>query len=282
VTVREALIIGRKTLTEAGVANPVLDSELILGHILAKDRLKLLTDIEGNLTQQQIIYYQNLLALRCRNVPIAYIIGRKEFYGLNFYVKPGVLIPRPETEFVVEETLNVVSSIKNPIIADLCCGSGAITVTVAVYDNRAKVYATEISDIALEVARANIKAHQVEDRVFLFSGDLWTPFETRNIRDFDVVASNPPYIPTGKLSTLPKDVKNEPQIALNGGQDGLQFYRRIVSKAHRFLKPGGRIILEIGWNQADDVSLLLGKTGYRDIKIIKDYAGFDRVVSGTF
>jgi release factor glutamine methyltransferase len=153
---------------------------------------------------------------------------------------------------------------------------------VAVYDNRAKVYATEISDIALEVARANIRAHQVEDRVFLFSGDLWTPFETRNIRDFDVVASNPPYIPTGKLSTLPKDVKNEPQIALNGGQDGLQFYRRIVSKAHRFLKPGGRIILEIGWNQADDVSLLLGKTGYRDIKIIKDYAGFDRVVSGTF
>jgi release factor glutamine methyltransferase len=282
VTVREALMIGRKTLTEAGTANPALDSELILGHVLAKDRLKLLTDDQENLTQQQVECYDNLLALRCQSVPIAYIIGRKEFYGLNFYIKPGVLIPRPETEFVVEETLNVVRSIKNPVIADLCFGSGAISVAIAVNNSGAKVYASDISDIACEVAKTNIKAHRVEDRVLLFSGDLWTPFETRKIRDFDVVVSNPPYIPTGELCTLPKDIKNEPQIALNGGTDGLEFYRRIVSKAPEFLKPGGRVIFEIGWNQAGDVEIILKKTGFRDIKVIKDYAGFDRVISGVF
>ena len=127
-----------------------------------------------------------------------------------------------------------------------------------------------------------ISKYGVKDRVFIFSGDLWSPFETRNIAGFDVIASNPPYIPTYKLSTLPKDVKNEPRIALNGGTDGLKYYRRIVSRAPEFLKPGGRVILEIGWNQACDVKALLKNTGFLDIKIIKDYAGFDRVVSAVF
>ena len=281
-TVKEALMMGRKRLFEAGVANPALDSELILAYILAKDRTKLLTGDEDNLTQQQLECYHNLLVLRCRSVPIAYITGRKEFYGLNFYIKPGVLIPRPETEFVVEETLNVICPIKKPVIADICSGSGAISVAVAVNNSRAKVFASDISDIACEVATTNIKVHGVKDRVFLFSGDLWSPFEIRNITGFDVIASNPPYIPTYKLSTLPKDVKNEPKIALNGGIDGLKYYKRIVSRAPEFLKPGGRVILEIGWNQACDVKALLKNTGFLDIKIIKDYAGFDRVVSAVF
>jgi release factor glutamine methyltransferase len=281
VTVREALMMGRKKLTEAGAENPVLDSELILGHVLAKDRLKLLTHDEENLTQQQIECYDKLLVQRCQSVPVAYIIGRKEFYGLNFYIKPGVLIPRPETEFVVEEALNVIRPIENPVIADLCFGSGAISVAIAVNHSRAKVYASDLSDIAWEVAKTNIKAHRVEDRVLLFRGDLWSPFECGNIGEFDVVVSNPPYIPTGELFTLPKDVKNEPQIALNGGPDGLEFYRRIVSKAPEFLKPCGRIILEIGWNQADNVKTLLKESEFGDIKVIKDYGSFDRVISGV-
>lgn len=280
--VREALMIGRKRLSDMGIANPALDSELILGYVLGKDRLKLLVDDEMSITKQQLECFNDLLALRCQSTPIAYIIGWKEFYGLNFYIKPGVLIPRPETEFLVEETLNVIYSIENPLIADLCCGSGAISVAVAVNNNRVKVYASDISDVACEVARTNIKLHGVQDRVLLMQGDLWMPFEERNIRGFDVVVSNPPYISKEELSTLPDDVKNEPQIALNGGTGGLEFYRRIVLRAPEFLKIGGRIIFEIGWNQAHDVEIMLKETGFQDIKVIKDYAGFDRVISGVF
>ena len=222
------------------------------------------------------------MAQRCQFVPIAYIIGRKEFYGLNFYVKKGVLIPRPETEFVVEEALKAASKISNPLIADLCSGSGAISVAIAVNSPKATVYATEISDIACEVARKNIFAHGVQDRVLLFQGDLWAPIEEREIRGLDIIVSNPPYIPSKDLKNLPNDVKNEPQLALDGGTDGLEFYRRIISRAHEFLKAGGSIILEIGWNQALEVKTLMEKEGFKDIQVVKDYAGFDRVVTGIF
>lgn len=280
-TVREALMFGRKRLLEVGIVNPTLDTELILGHVLKTDRLKLLVNDEINLTDHQLLCYENLLAQRCRFIPIAYILGRKEFYGLNFYIKPQVLIPRPETEFVVEETLKAIAPIKNPIMAELCCGSGAISVAVAVNNSKVKVYASDVSNVACEVSRKNIKNHQVEDRVLLFLGDLWSPFKERNIGNFDVVVSNPPYIPTGQLRLLPDDVKSEPQIALNGGNDGLEFYRRIIFKTPKFLRPGGTIIFEIGWNQADDVKDLLRKMRFRNIKVIKDYAGFDRVVSAV-
>lgn len=280
--VREALKMGQKKLREAGVANPVLDSQLILSHVLGTDRLKLLVYDEIKLTKEQQECYGTLLAQRCQFVPIAYIIGRKEFYGLNFYVKKGVLIPRPETEFVVEEALKAASKISNPLIADLCSGSGAISVAIAVNSPKATVYATEISDIACEVARKNIFAHGVQDRVLLFQGDLWAPIEEREIRGLDIIVSNPPYIPSQDLENLPNDVKNEPQLALDGGTDGLEFYRRIISRAHEFLKAGGSIILEIGWNQALDVKTLMEKEGFKDIQVVKDYAGFDRVVTGIF
>lgn len=279
--VREALNMGQKQLYEAGIANPALDSQLILSHVLGTNRLNLLVYDKVNLTKQQQECYGILLSQRCQFVPIAYIIGRKEFYGLNFYIKTGVLIPRPETEFVVEETLKAAGTISYPVIADLCCGSGAISVAIAVNNNKAKIYAIEISDIACEVARFNINAHDVKDRVSLFKGDLWTPLEERKIRELDIIVSNPPYIPSQELKNLPKDVKNEPRLALDGGSDGLEFYHRIVSRAPEFLKPGGRIIFEIGWNQASDVKSILEKSGFKQIKVRKDYAGFDRIITGV-
>ncbi|NLZ53512.1 MAG: peptide chain release factor N(5)-glutamine methyltransferase [Thermoanaerobacteraceae bacterium] len=280
--VREALNMGRKQLYEAGVASPALDSQLILSHVLGTDRIKLFVYDEINLTKKQQERYEILLAKRCRFVPIAYIIGRKEFYGLNFYIKRGVLIPRPETEFVVEEALNTAGTITNPVIADLCCGSGAISVAIAVNNKKAKVYAIEISDVACEVARRNINAHDVQDRVLLLKGDLWMPLEQSKIKELDIIVSNPPYIPTQELKSLPNDVKNEPQLALDGGSDGLEFYRRIIPRAPEFLKkPGGRIIFEIGWDQASDVKDILEKSGFKQIKVRKDYADFDRVITGV-
>ncbi len=279
-TVKDALTMGRKVLVDANIANSFLDSELLLAHVLEKDRTKLLTDIEQNLTWRQVDHYRDLLTQRCQNIPIAYITGRKEFYGLNFYVRQGALIPRPETEFVVDEILNTIHHIKNPVIADLCSGIGPISIAVAVNNSDVRVYATEISDVAYNLAKSNIELHQVDDRIFLFQGDLWDPLQMNNIRKLHVVAANPPYIPTSDLALLPKDVKHEPQIALNGGQDGLKFYKRIASKVREFLKPNGKIVFEIGWNQAKDVGLILKKAGFKDIKVTKDYTGLDRVVSG--
>jgi release factor glutamine methyltransferase len=282
VTVREALILGRKKLRKVGIPNPSLDAELILSHILAIDRFKLLVDDEIKLTQEQLNNYKDLLQQRCKFIPVAYITGRKEFYGLDFYIKPGVLIPRPETEFVVDEALKAIATNKNPLIADLCCGSGAISVALAFNNKRAKVYASDISDVACEVARINVNLFGLENRVFLLFGDLWSPFKERNIRGFDVVVSNPPYIPEHELNKLPNDVKNEPQVALNGGVDGLDFYRKIVTDVSEFLKPGGTIIFEIGWDQGAKVKALLKDTGFCNVNIVKDYAGFDRVVTGIY
>jgi release factor glutamine methyltransferase len=274
--------LGRKKLRKVGIPNPSLDAELILSHILAIDRFKLLVDDEIKLTQEQLNNYKDLLQQRCKFIPVAYITGRKEFYGLDFYIKPGVLIPRPETEFVVDEALKAIATNKNPLIADLCCGSGAISVALAFNNKRAKVYASDISDVACEVARINVNLFGLENRVFLLFGDLWSPFKERNIRGFDVVVSNPPYIPEHELNKLPNDVKNEPQVALNGGVDGLDFYRKIVTDVSEFLKPGGTIIFEIGWDQGAKVKALLKDTGFCNVNIVKDYAGFDRVVTGIY
>jgi len=280
VNVREALNIGKRRLCEAGVANPNLDSQLILSHVLETDRIKLFVYDKAELTKEQIEHYNKLLEQRCRFVPVAYIIGRKEFYGLNFYVKEGVLIPRPETEFVVEEALRAASTLSNPVIADLCCGSGAISVAIAVNNKDVKIFAVDISETACEVARFNIDAHDVGDQVLLYKGNLWEPLEERKVKGLDIIVSNPPYIPTQELKDLPNDVKREPQLALDGGYDGLEFYRRIISRAPEFLKAGGRVIFEIGWNQASDVKNILKKYGFKQIQVRKDYAGYDRVITG--
>lgn len=278
---REALLLGKKVLEEADISNPILDSQLILGFVLEKDRLHLLLNPQEKITNEQFTHYEKLLALRCRHVPVAYITGQKEFYGLDFSVKPGVLIPRPETEFVVEQALEAIAPIKKPIVADLCCGSGAIAISIAVNHKGSNIYASDISEIAQEVTLNNAKAQNVQERIFFLRGDLWEPYIELGIGNFDVIVSNPPYIPTQELKTLPEDVKTEPQIALDGGIDGLEIYQRILSSAPQFLKPEGKIVFEIGWNQAKGVKSLLVESGFENIDVFQDYAGFDRVVSAT-
>lgn len=279
--VREALIEGTNILAAKGIANPALDSQIILGYALKKDRVYLLTHDDIMLSSEQVDTFNKLLKLRCRRIPIAYIIGEKEFYGIKLNVKPGVLIPRPETEFAVEETLNAILDIRKPKVADICCGSGAISAAVAANNQNVKIYASDISDISCEITRINVNSYNLQDRIFVFKGDLLEPFKENNIRDFDVIVSNPPYIPENELANLPPDVKNEPESALNGGLDGLMFYRKIAFEAPRFLKAKGKIIFEIGWNQAEAVKEILLANGFTAISVVKDYAGFDRVISGS-
>jgi release factor glutamine methyltransferase len=279
--IREAVLYGQRRLAEAGIESPRLDSELILSHVLKTDRLGLLLNYTSQLSERQQKNYYKLLNFRCRHVPVAYIIRKKEFYGLDFFVRQGVLIPRPETEFLVEKTLETIQNKKNPLVADLCCGSGAIAVAMACSNNDVKVFASDISKVAVSVAVKNSIEHKVADRVFLMCGDLWQPFEESCIKNLDVVISNPPYIPSNELKNLQEDVKNEPALALDGGNDGLIIYRKIIGKARSFLKTNGSIILEIGWNQAAEVVKLLKDADFSDIQIMEDYAGFDRVVSAV-
>lgn len=278
--VREALSMARKRLAGEGISNPGLDAELLLAHVLSTDRLRLLVN-DGEIPSEHMECFERLLDLRCRHMPVAYITGRREFFGLDICVGPGVLIPRPETEFAVEESLRAIKDLEKPESADLCCGSGAIAVALAVNRSDVTVFASDISDAAEKYTKENARKHHVNDRVFFLKGDLWQPFEEKNAGPFDLVVSNPPYIPEEEMSGLQEDVKNEPEIALNGGKDGLDYYKRIISKAQQFVKPGGHVVLEIGWNQAADVGDLLTANGFDRIRVIKDYAGFDRVVSAV-
>ncbi|MDN5312048.1 MAG: release factor glutamine methyltransferase [Thermoanaerobacteraceae bacterium] len=277
--IREVLKMARRKLSESGVENSGLDAELLLAYALSLDRLRLLVNDEAQLSVEETACFEKLLDLRCGHVPVAYITGHKEFFGLDISVGPGVLIPRPETEFAVEESLRVTKNLKKPRAVDLCCGSGAIAVAVAVNHPNAIVFASDISEIAGKYTKDNARKHHVENRVFFIKGDLWRPFEEKNLGQFDLIVSNPPYIPEDEMGNLPEDIKKEPEIALNGGMDGLDYYKRIISKAPQFLKSGGHIILEIGWNQAAVVRDLLKANDFKEIKVIKDYAGYDRVVS---
>ncbi len=280
--IREVLATGKRKLLKAGIDSYSLDAEVILSYVLHTDRLDLFINYDRVLNQKQLSKYDELLELRCQHMPVAYITGEKEFYGIKFYVSPGVLIPRPETEFLVERSLEVISKIKEPKLADICCGSGAIAVAVASNNKCSTVYASDISQIAGCLTKKNATRHNVNERVFFMQGDFWEPFKANKIEELDLIISNPPYIPTSQIKELPPDVSHEPKLALDGGEDGLEAYRHIICDAPVFLKTGGQMILEIGWNQAKTVSNMLKSAGFSDIYIQKDYAGFDRVVSAIY
>ncbi|MCF6096139.1 peptide chain release factor N(5)-glutamine methyltransferase [Thermovorax subterraneus] len=279
--VLEGLNYGKKVLLEAGVENPLLDAEVILSHVLGVRRMDLYLEPRRELKEEEIKTYEALIEKRSSRIPVAYITGKKEFFTLEFFVKEGVLIPRPETEFLVEEVLNRISSIKTPKVAELCCGSGAVAISIAFFKKDAIVYASDISERAGEVTMLNAAKHGVEDRVRFLRGDLWQPFEKEGLKGFDVVVANPPYIPSNELENLPPEVKKEPREALDGGPDGLDFYRRIITGAPKFLKSRGSIVLEIGNDQRERVCSFLKGECFEDIRIIKDYGGFERVIAAS-
>jgi len=254
-----------------------LDAETILLHTLAQDRAWLLAnrDEEADPCTQRT--YTDLINRRLSGEPIQYITGQSEFFGLPFSVGPGVLIPRPETEHLVEEILRLATPLPLPKIADIGTGSGIIAVALAHSLPNAHVTAIDCSPQALAIARENAQSNQVADRINFLQGDLLTPLTGQQ---FDIIASNPPYIPTTDHDSLSIEVRDhEPHTALFAGEDGLEIYQRLIPEALPLLQPNGWLVLEIGHNQQSAIEQLLQSAGYSNIYFIPDYQSVPRVAA---
>ena len=265
-------------LEAKNIDSPRLDAEILLAHVLKCRRLSLYVDADKNLPLEAVFLFNDLITRRLEGVPVAYLTGFKEFMGLNFAVNENVLIPRPDTEILTEFVGEYLRSLGGEVnFADLGVGSGAICVSILKFVKSARACAVDISEKALEVAKFNAQKFHVDDRAEFFCGDLFAPLEGRI---FNAIVSNPPYIPICELETLQPEVKKEPLLALDGGEDGLNFYRRIISDAPRFLVDGGLLAVEIGINQSTAVKDLMKSAEFNDVEIFKDLAGIERVVAG--
>ena len=267
---------------KAHIETPRLDAEVLLAHSLGLKRIDLYLRYDQPLGADERAAYKRLVQRRAAREPVALIVGRREFWSLDLAVDPHVLTPRPETEHVVEAALaflqsNTVSP--DPLVLDLGTGSGCIAVALAHSFPAARVMASDISQPALTTARRNIARHHLTDRVALVAGSALDMF-ARTRAHFDLIVSNPPYIPSAEIPALPPEVRDyEPLDALDGGVDGLDAYRRIIPAAAAHLRPGGALILEIGWHQRQAVSLLVEQSGgYQSCECTTDYAGHDRVI----
>ena len=278
-TIKEILIKYSKELEEIS-STPRLDVETLLQKVLGVDRLYILLNLDRVLSNDEEQLFNKFIEERLNNRPIAYIVGNREFMGLDFYVQEGVLIPRPDTEILVEEVIELAKDKGKVNILDIGTGSGAITVSLAKYLENAKVTSVDISDIALEIGKRNAMENNVVDRIDFIKSDLFSALD-KNVK-FDIIVSNPPYIKREVIETLDKQVKDfEPYNALEGGIDGLDFYRAITTQAKDFLKEGGILAYEVGHDQSEDVSKLMEIDGYNNIYTRKDLQQIDRVVIGN-
>ncbi|MGM9533463.1 peptide chain release factor N(5)-glutamine methyltransferase [Intestinibacter sp.] len=261
---------------------PRLDVELLLKKALGDvDSMYIRMNLDKALSDEQEKYFLEMMKDRLNERPIAYIIGNREFMGLDFFVKEGVLIPRPDTETLVEEIINICNNKTGLNILDIGTGSGAITVSLAKYLDKSHVVSVDISDIALEIASKNAISNKVDERIDFIKSDVFS-----NVSDetkFDIIVSNPPYIRKSDISGLDRQVKDfEPYNALEGGEDGLDFYRRITEESRQFLKQGGILAYEVGHDQASDVSKIMQQNGFKGIYTKCDLQGFERVVIGFY
>lgn len=274
----EVLKSATKKLDAAGVESARLDAEVLLAHVLNCRRLYLYVEAEKILSPAQVERYEKIISQRAEKIPVAYLTGQREFMGLNFAVTPAVLIPRPDTEILAQCAIEKLSAVENPTFADLGTGSGALCVSILKYVKNSTAAAVDISEDAIDCAKFNAEKFGVDDRVNFHVDNLFEPLRGKK---FHAIISNPPYIPTKDLSTLQAEVQREPQIALDGGVDGLNFYRRIAEDAPNFLFKGGFVAVEIGINQADAVKNLFQKK-FANVEIFHDLAGIERVVAGIY
>ncbi len=271
---KRALEHGRKLLASASIAESHLEGELLLREALELNRTELYLELENDITPQQETSYLKLLKRRLSGEPSAYILKRREFYGLEFYVDDRVLIPRPETELLVEKALELVRNYSNPIIADIGCGSGAIAVTLALKLPEAAIYAIDISAAALEVAHFNLARHGVTDRVTLLEGDLATPLAEKA----DIIVANLPYL---KEEEATRNV-SEPSSALSGGASGTGQMKRLCAQAGDKLNKGGVLLLEIGYGQAESmVSYIREVMPVAVVTVSRDLAGIERIIAAV-
>lgn len=259
------------------IDNPHLEAEILLAHALNAERIKLYIDFEKEPDRKALDAFKGFIVRRAKREPAAYITGSKQFMSLNFKVSPDVLIPRPETELLIENAIELIKKIDGKAaMLDIGTGSGAIAVSLAKFTDNAEITATDISEKALEIASANAQTHKVDGRIKFVRADLYPP---ENIK-FDIIVSNPPYIKTADIKGLQPEIRSfEPVSALDGGADGLDHYRRIIGKAGNYLKEDGVLLLEIGADQAKDVIGIVNDTlKPKSVVVKKDLSGLDRVV----
>jgi len=285
VRVAEALARGAARLAGAGVESARAEARLLLGHAAGLALEELLAHPERPLGEAELAAYESLLARRERREPVAYLIGRADFYSREFAVDRRVLIPRPETELVAELAIAYLRQAfpgeAALLLADLGTGSGNLAVTLALELPVALVHAVDLASAALEVAAGNARRHGVSGRVRLLAGDLWEPLAGLEGRLHAVVA-NPPYVAEGEFAGLMPEVRDfEPREALVAGPDGLSCLRRIAARAREFLRPAGAVFLEVGAGQAEAVAEMLRDAGLTAVRVHRDYAGHGRVVSGV-
>lgn len=282
-TVREVLREAIVFLSRAGVESARIDAEVLLCSALQASREEIYLDFDRPLGAESRKLVRELLQRRARREPVAYIIGKKEFWSLDFLVSRNVLVPRPETELLVELALKLATEVKGTDlvrILDLGTGSGAIAVSLARELKDAEIWASDISSGALKIARVNASRHGVEERIRFVHGDAFEPVQSQGAF-FDLVLSNPPYVRRSEIQDLPPEVREwEPRQALDGGEDGLESIRRIVQEGHLYAADGAFVALEIGADLARGVAALFAGVGsYSEISIHRDLAGKDRVVA---
>jgi release factor glutamine methyltransferase len=282
VEINELLRLGVEVLKDKDFSNPQLESRLILSKLLNVDISYLYAHGDEEVSLDIGQEFRNIINKRACGYPFQYLIKYKEFMGLDFYIEEGVLIPRPDTEILVEYVLDYISRnhhCEDIKILDIGSGSGAISLSIAHYAPNSNVYGVDIGDIPIKIANINKERFNLNNVDFI-KGNLFEPFYDKNL-SFNIIVSNPPYIPSLDIEDLQTEVKDyEPRLALDGGQDGLDFYRRITTEAKDFLAKDGLLIFEIGYNQASYVKSLLEDRGFINIEIIRDLQGLDRVVLG--
>lgn len=263
-------------LRQEGIESASFEVDLLLEECLGVHKAMRLLRPDLTITPEQKARIDTLLHRRICGEPLQYLLGRWDFYGRSFLVGPGVLIPRADTEILVEHALEKTKAVAAPVIADLCAGTGCVGITMACQRPDAQVYLMELSDPAADYCKKNLAA--LAPQAHFVKRDVLIP--TADLPLFDAVLSNPPYIPTADLQTLQKEVRHEPAMALDGDKDGLRFYRGITAVWREKLVPGGLLAYEIGYDQAQAVSAILEEHNFMDITVLKDYAGNNRVVSG--
>jgi len=282
--IKELLEVSADYLKDKGIESPRLTAELLLSHALGLDRISLYLRFDQPLTHPELSRYRSLIARRIRHEPLQYITGIKEFWSLEFAVDQRALIPRPETETLVEKSVAILKERAErhsnaPMVLDMCTGCGAIAVAIAMEIPEACLWATDISEEALELAQLNAKKHGVSHRIVFKKGDLWAALDY-TLPKFDLIVSNPPYVPSEEFETLPQEIKDyEPRIALDGGPKGTEILTRIFKEAPEYIIPGGWIIVELDPRQVDSIMRFIKETRrYGQVRLEKDYTGTNRFI----
>ncbi len=292
--IRDIIDWSANYFSSCGIENSRLESEFLMSYVLNINRLELYLKDDREVDFNEYVKYQSLLKQRAERIPLSYITGEHDFMGLKFTISRDVLIPRSETELLVEAVLKYISSKElrlmrncekdDIVIVDVGCGSGNIAVSLAKYCDNCHVYALDISPDALRLTYENCLRNDVSKKVSILSGDLLSPLDEIQLREsVDIIVSNPPYIATDEFLDIQPEVRCEPRIALDGGVDGLDYYRRLCKQSVNYLKTGGCLFLEVGYAQADEVKGLINDLG-RSVKIslLRDYSGVNRIVSAQF